>query len=120
MVTDTDLAKTLNLPRTAPSFAYRQHTDGSLDVLQPNSIPKDGSIYWLAGDSILSNGRKLTSVFIIEDGGGNLVASYWFIADNWYKSDDDDVLIALGLQKREVFPFDWQYAIPVDNDVYHQ
>jgi len=120
MVTDSELVKVLNLPRTSPSFAYRQCTDDSLDVIQPSIIPKDDSTYWVAGRSTLPNGQELESVFVIENGGGNLVSIYWFIDDSWYASDDGDVLNALGLPREEVFPFDWQYSIPVENDVYHQ
>jgi len=120
MVTDTQLTRTLNLPRISPAFAYRQHEDGSLDVLQPSIIPNDDSIYWVAGHSTLANGHELVSVFIIEHGGGNVLAIYWFEDNSWYKSDDPDVPAALGLQKVDIYPFDWQYAIPVENDIYHQ
>ena len=142
MVTDLQLAKTLNLPRTSPTFAYRQCADGSLSVLQPGLIPNDGSIYWLAGHSVLASGKEVASVFVIEHGGGNLVGVYWFgklsvtragclgggnlggvywFVDNaWYKSDDPDASDALGIPQEGIFPFDWKYAIPVENDIFHQ
>ena len=120
MVTDLQLAKTLNLPRTSPTFAYRQCADGSLSVLQPGLIPNDGSIYWLAGHSVLASGKEVASVFVIEHGGGNLVGVYWFVDNAWYKSDDPDASDALGIPQEGIFPFDWKYAIPVENDIFHQ
>lgn len=120
MITDLQLTKTLNLPRTSPAFAYRQRADGSLDVVQPSLIPNDDSTYWVAGRTILANREELASVFIIESGGGNIVGVYWFVNNGWYKSDDPDAPGALGIPKESIFPFDWQYAIPVENDIYHQ
>ena len=119
MITDPELAKTLNLPRTSPSFAYRQQPDGSLAVVTPKAITDDGSIYWVAGTSTLAHGATIPSVFIIENGGESLLTVYWYIADCWYRSDDPNAIDALCLAKDQVFPFDWNYAIPVTKDAYH-
>lgn len=120
MINDTSLVKTLNLPRTSPSFAYRQLPDGSLNVVNPKAITEDGSIYWVAGTTALPRGKKtIPSVFVIENGGENLLAVYWYITDCWFRSDDPDAIDALELPKDQVFPFDWSYAIPVSNDPFH-
>jgi hypothetical protein len=121
MTVDSELAKTLNLPRTSPAFALKQiGNDGSLEVIQLRKIPADSAIYWVSGTSKLASGRDVPSVFVIADGGGSLIKVYWYVGDRWFHSDDADALDALGLSRDEVFPFDWSYALPVANDVYHQ
>jgi hypothetical protein len=90
-----------------------------MEVSQLASVPNDGSVYWIAGESHLPAGRAVPSVFIVEKGGGNLIAVYWLIDRNWYKPSDSAVLAKLDLRPDDVFPFDWRYAVPVDNDIYH-
>ena len=121
MAVDSELAKTLNLPRTSPTFVLKQiGDDGSLEVVQLGKIPSDDAVYWLSGSSKLASGREVPSVFVVSDGGGSLVKVYWYVDDRWFQSDDADALDALGLGRNDVFPFDWSYAVPVENDVYHQ
>ena len=74
MAVDSELAKTLNLPRTSPSFVLKQtENDGSLEVIQLREIPADGAIYWVSGTSKLASGRDIPSVLVIAEGGGSLI-----------------------------------------------
>ncbi len=119
MAVDDELAKSLNLLRASPSFVLRR-TPGasSLDVINPTSIPNDGSDYWVAATSFLKCGRQLPTVAVIW-AGGETGKFYWFSGGRWIESDDPVTLNTLGLKHDEVFPFDWRYAVPLDADPYH-
>jgi hypothetical protein len=119
MVDDRELVQALNLLQSSPSFVLRQCDDRRMDVSQVALVPNDGSVYWIAGESQLPVGRAIPSVFIVENGGGNLIAVYWFIDKAWCKPSDPDTLAKLDLRREDVFPFDWSYAVPVENDIYH-
>lgn len=119
MIENRDLIQSLNLLRTAPTFVFREH-ENRLEVVQLPRIPNDGSVYWISGESLLPVGRHIPSAFVVEHGGGNLVAVYWWIEGKWRTPSDGDALAALGLRRDEVFPFDWRYAVPVENDAYHK
>ncbi len=119
MVDDRELVQVLNLLRTSPTFVFCQRGDKRMVVSQLASVPNDGLVYWIAGESQLPKGRTVPSVFNVENGGGNLIAVYWYIDRAWYKPSDSDTLGKLELRREDVFPFDWQYAVPVENDIYH-
>lgn len=74
----------------------------------------------MSGWSKLPSGRDIPSVFVIAGGGSSLIKVHWYIDDCWFHSDDDDALDALGLTQSEVFPFDWSYDVPGENDIYHE
>lgn len=119
MIRDRDLIQSLNLLRAAPTFVFREYGN-RLEVAQVSRVPNDGSVYWVSGESLLPTGLSIPSVFVVEHGGGNLIGVYWFLDSTWYKPNDADALAALGLSRQEAFPFDWRYAVPVENDSYHR
>jgi hypothetical protein len=119
MVTDQEVVQALNLVRTSPSFVLRELKDRRIEVLQIATVPNDGSIYWVAGQTTIPVGTSIASVFVIENGGGNLVNVYWLINGAWYSSSDGEAVKALERNRDEIFPFDWRYDVPVENDVYH-
>ena len=120
MVTDLELIERLNLPRTSPSSVLKENSrSGEIEAIQISEIPKDRALYWVAGVSVLATGRKISSVFRVSNGGGGLVDVYWFIDGAWYASGDADAPAALGAVRDDVIPFDWAYAVPVANDIYH-
>jgi hypothetical protein len=119
VIQDRKLIQALNLLRTSPTFVFREF-DNRMEVLQLPNVPNDGSVYWIGGESLLPVGRRIPSVFVVEHGGGNLIAVYWWIEKEWWTPSDADTLGVLGLRRDEVFPFDWRYAVPVENDIYHR
>jgi hypothetical protein len=119
VIDDRELSRVLNLLRGSPTFVVRQHMDSRLEVLQVTSVPDDGATYWVSGESQLPAGCVIPSVFVIDRGGGDLVSIYWLIGDRWYKPSDADTLSTLGLARDAVFPFEWRYSVPVENDLFH-
>ena len=119
MVDDRDLVQALNLLRCSPKFVLRQNGDQRMEVSQIGLVPDDGLRYWIAGESQLPVGRAIPSVFVVENGGGNLSAVYWYIGKEWYKPSEPDTLAKLDMRQEDVFPFDWRYAVAVANDIYH-
>ena len=119
MTVSPDIAKNLNLLRQSPTFALRETADAGFAVVTPSIIPSDGSIYWLAGESRLPCNAAVPSVFVIGGGGSDPVRIYWYASDTWVQSDDPRALELLGTDKSGAFPFDWSYAIPVANDIFH-
>jgi hypothetical protein len=41
------------------------------------------------------------------------------ILGKWYRHEDADALTSLGLSIEQVFPFDWRFAIPLEEDIFH-
>jgi len=120
MPVDDSTRRSLNLVHGSPDYTLQELGTGEINVLQLEDIPNDGYVYWLSATTKIKSGRKIPSVFVIANGGSDLVKVYWLIAEQWYASDDLLAAAALGLEKAEIFPFDWSYAIPVTNDIYHK
>lgn len=122
MILDTDMRQRLNLVRTARSFVLQEvGTNGEANVSSVKVVPKSNGVFWVPGKTILKAGRKIESVFRVDtDNGGTLASIYWWIGNAWYQHDDGDALAAIGLPKDDVFPFDWQYDVPLEEDIFHQ
>jgi len=110
---DEETAKSLNLLIGSPTFVFR-HGEVAFELVRPAMIPADGHTYSVAGESMLPDGTRVASVFVIEDGGGNLRTTYWQIEGDWYEPNDSE----LDAHHKDRFPFDWSYAVPVENDGY--
>jgi hypothetical protein len=121
MITDPELGKDLQFLNSQRSWVYREIPEENVaQVLSPPSIPKATGVYWIAGETVLHCGRRLDSVFQVDtDSGGELMSVYWHIGGQWYKHDDEDVLRALEVSRDDVFPFDWSFAVPLEEDVFH-
>ena len=116
---DTDTAKQCNMLSSSPTFALKFLDDGSAELAQPPIIPNDGHGYAVAGESQLPAGLSVPSVFVVEGGGSYLVKVYWLIQGKWHEPSDAEVPGLLGHTEKGLFPFEWSYAIPVENDAYH-
>jgi len=121
MIRDKDMKQRLNLLRSSPSFVFHETGEmGEADVLTIDSIPNDDGVYWVAGASKLKAGESLQSVFRVDtSSGGSLVSVYWWIKGNWYEHQDAEITEILGLEKSQLFPFDWMYAVKLEKDIYH-
>jgi len=121
MITDAELLQDLQFLNSQPSWVYRELPgEDRAELLEPATVPAETGVYWIAGETTLHAGRKLESVFCVDtDAGGELVSVFWKIGDHWYRHDDTDTLAALELSQDEVFPFDWSYVVPLEEDIYH-
>lgn len=121
MAIEADLAKRLNLLRSSPSFVLKDvGSEGKQHVVATKLIPENSGSYWVAGRTTLKNGRVLEAVFNVDTGsGGSLLAIFWFIGKEWYRHDDQSTCKALDLSREEVFPFNWDFAVPLENDIFH-
>ena len=72
--------------------------------MRPDVIPADGHIYWVAGESLLPDGTRIPSVFVLEDGGDTVAKVYWRVEAGWQEPSDP------------FSSFDRIYAVPVAND----
>ena len=109
----------MNLLRQSPTFAFQQTDDGGLAVITPDAIPNDDSIYWVHGTTKIESGTEIPSVFVLEHGGGTILAVYWYVNDTWHEIGNPATPDSIGLPDSEVFPYDWCYTIPVQNDIFH-
>lgn len=116
---DSEFTKHLNFFLSNPDWAYCEESEEKMLAIKPDRITKDGETYWLGGTTTLNNGKELGSVFVIQDGGAELMKVYWHFEGQWHASDDAATPAMLGLNRSDIFPFDWSYAVPVDNDIYH-
>jgi hypothetical protein len=121
MINDKDMKQRLNLLKSSPSFVLKEVGDlGEAEVLNLERVPKYNGIYWVAGNTKLKCGENVESVFRVDtNSGGSIISVYWFINGGWYEHQEDAVLNALNLNQEEVFPFDWTYKIPLEEDIYH-
>lgn len=121
MITDNDMRQRLNLVRTSGSFVLQgDGSQGEANVVSMTVVPKASGVCWVGGTTIVKSGREIESVFRVDtNSGGTLMSIFWWIDGKWYKHEDADALSALGLSKDEVFPFDWRFAIPLEEDIFH-
>ena len=120
MVSD-ELRQWLNLVHSSPTFVIRID-DKTLQgtVRSPKIVPANDGEYWVAGETSLKSGRKLASVFRVQtNSGGTLLGGYWRVGDDWLDLQDDLSYAALAYTRDEETPFDWSYAVPLSEDLYH-
>jgi hypothetical protein len=116
VITDTDIRQRLNLVRTSGSFVLQEAGDqGEVNVMSMTLVPKESGVCWIRGQSIAKSGREIESVFRV----GTIASIFWWIDGEWYSHEDADALSALGLSKEGVFPFDWRFDIPLEDDIFH-
>jgi hypothetical protein len=118
---DPELSKRLNLLRSSCNFVMQEVGDqGEAKLMTVPRVPPSSGIYWISGACKLRGGRELESVFRIDtDSGGSLLAAYWWIEGRWFEQDSPDALPTIGLPRDAVFPYDWTYAVPLAEDIYH-
>ncbi len=122
MIEDQETVQWLNLVHTSPTFAIRVgHGEERSNVLSLDMIPKGDGEYWVCGVTILKNGTNIPSVFRVNtDTGGDLIGVYWNIRDKWWDFQDrPSVLTELSMPESEIFPFDWEYSITLEEDSFH-
>jgi hypothetical protein len=121
MVNEEELRQALQFLLTQKTWVMKDiPKQDKSEVVTLTLIPKGTGTYWIAGETRLRSGRKLESVFRVDtNGGGSLVAVFWKINGKWYRHEDSDTLAALGMEKADVFPFDWSFAVPLEEDIFH-
>ncbi|WP_420113486.1 hypothetical protein [Pseudactinotalea sp.] len=119
---DATTIQWLNLLHGSPTFVIRiDQLTGTPTVVQVEVVPEDDAIYWIAGTTMPPRGDRIPSVFQVDtSAGGNLVGVYWKIGPTWISSaEPSQALGALAARERDIFPFDWSYAVPLTRDCYH-
>ena len=119
MAVDAELAKTLTLLRTSPTFAATQRDDGSLILGTPDRITPASGVFWLAAQTTLANDQTVESVVIINTATGDLPhAVYWWIKARWFEPADPQdrpaAFAALDATEADVFPYSTATHIPLD------
>ena len=112
----------LSLLQSSPEFVVKVGSDAeSATVVCLNLVPKDTGEYWVSGTTVLKNGVEIPSVFRVDtNAGGALIGAYWYIDDEWWNFQDrPGVFEALGYKEAEIFPFDWAYAVNLEDDMFH-
>ena len=120
MTVDPSLIKTLNLIRNQPTFVFRESNEGELFLESVNPIPADNGFYWVAGITKFKSNHEAPSVFVVDtDSGAEQCNVYWFVDGDWYEhSESKDVARALGIEVSDMFPYSWQYEIPIEGDIH--
>lgn len=121
MINDTEMRQRLNLVRTSGSFVLQEVGEqGDANVLSVKIVPKASGVYWIGGTTVAKSGLEIDSVFRVDtNSGGTLLSTFWWVDGAWYKHEDNEPLIVLGLSKKDVFPFDWQFTVPLEEDIFH-
>ncbi len=119
MSVEIELGKWLNLLKGANQFVLKDTSDGGAQVVNLPKVPESDGFYWVHGRTRLNSGQEVESVFHVDtDSGGELSAVYWFVDGKWYGSDDSEARELLG-GSRSVFPFDWEFSVPLEYDAHH-
>jgi hypothetical protein len=116
---DDELRRWLNLVHGSPGFAFSEAADGTWELVSVAMLARDSGRYIVAGITKLQNGRQLESAFMVDSAGGELAAVYWKTDSGWIESSDACAALQLNLNHSELFPFDWELAIPLEFDAYH-
>lgn len=83
-------------------------------------MPANDGAYWVAGETRLKSGTTLASVFQVQtSSGGALIGGFWRIGDDWFDLQDDQAFRVLASSRDQETPFDWSYAVPLSEDMYH-
>lgn len=122
MIKDKTMGQWLNLVHTSPKFVIRMGAEQeNANVVSPPVVPKGDGEYLVAGQTELKNGSQIPSVFLVDtNAGGTLVGAYWHIAGAWWDFQDRPAVFeALSVSEAEAFPFDWSYAVALEEDIFH-
>ena len=120
MVSDSATIKLLNLVRTNPSFVLKVQDDGSANLLSPKAIPKCTGMYWVAGTTVLPQGQRISSVFVVDsDSCAEQCCVFWYHDGDYFEHQESEELSRLlGLEVGAMFPYSWSYHVPVDGDAF--
>ncbi|WP_375748936.1 hypothetical protein [Vibrio sp. HN007] len=122
MEKDKNTIQWLNLVSSSPMFVIKVGKEHEASkVVAVALIPKNDGEYWVAGETVFKNGMKVPSVFRVDtDAGGSLMDVYWKINSDWWDYQNRPyVYDALELPESELFPFDWSYAVNLEDDNFH-
>jgi hypothetical protein len=117
MPLDPAIARRCNFFLNAPDWVMREQAGKTVAVRLPG-VPDDGNLYWVGGTVIAKSGIQVPAVFTTT-GRGELHASFWRVGTEWFASDDPALPVALGSDRRELWPFDYRFNVPVERDTYH-
>lgn len=120
-MSSTELQQWLNLVHSSPKFVIKiDEKTGKGFVRSPQIVPANDGEYWVAGETRLKSGRKLASVFRVQtNSGGTLLGGYWRVGEEWLDQQDERSYAALASTRDKETPFDWSYAVPLTEDIYH-
>ncbi len=120
-MSSTELQQWLNLVYSSPKFVIKiDEKTGKGFVRSPQIVPANDGEYWVAGETRLKSGRKLVSVFRVQtNSGGTLLGGYWRVGEEWLDQQDERSYAALASTRDKETPFDWSYAVPLTEDIYH-
>jgi|SynMetStandDraft_3_1070028.scaffolds.fasta_scaffold07941_2 hypothetical protein len=122
MKIDQTTIRWLNLLHSSPTFVIRYGSNNEVPTVEClKLIPRNDGEYCLSGTTILKNGLEIPSVFRINTNtGGTLNDVYWLINNNWRDFNNrPSVFEELGVVEHDIFPFDWTYAVDLEEDIYH-
>ena len=120
MAVDNELRKWLNLVHGSPRSVISEPTGADDWVLaRPEQLTGDLGMCFVAGTTTLRNGVHVESVFLVDSRSGELSAVYWLSPVGWVDANDSDAAERLGLESASPFPFDWELAIPLERDAFH-
>lgn len=106
----------------SPQFAiWDEKGDGNAIVKSLEVVPDKRGVFWISGVTTFNAGQNIQSGFIVDtNSGGTLLDVYWLIGKNWWNFQERPAVIkALKLSEDQVFPFDWRFSIPLENDIFH-
>jgi len=118
---DSELIKYFNLLADSPSFAIRIDAKTHKSTLSnPTQIPDSDGEYLVHGITVTACGTEIVSVFMVNtNSGGTIQAVYWRAHARWIDSQDERVSTFLNIERDDIFPFDWKFSIPLENDIFH-
>jgi len=121
-MSNDQLHQWLNLVHSSPAFVIKiDQKTGKGTVRSPQIVPANDGEYWVAGETRLKSGRKLASVFRVQtNSGGTLLGGYWRVGEEWLDIQDERSYSALASARDKETPFDWTYAVPLTEDIYHR
>jgi len=81
-------------------------------------LPDQSGVYWVSGTIVLPTKQRVAAVLVVDtDAGGELLNTFWFVDGKWYEQADPELPKALSTP--DLFPYDYNFNVPLERDVFH-
>lgn len=113
---DAELSRWLNLLNASRDFVLVEGPSDAPYLRRLEAVPAESGLVWLAGTLRLANGNYVDAVLNADAATGELQGAYVESLGEWHVLSEETVSDVLNLTLADVFPFDYEFAIPFETN----